>query len=58
MNTMAEENIAGYNDKLLHALIARKDWLEKTELARLKEELRTYQSSYASLYNIFLKKKR
>jgi hypothetical protein len=48
---------ANYTDTLLQILIARKDWLEKSELARLKEELRGYQSSFAALYNIFLKKK-
>ncbi|MDR0291064.1 MAG: hypothetical protein LBI06_09030 [Treponema sp.] len=38
-------------------LFARKDWLEKTELNRLKEELRVFQISFSVLYNMFLKKK-
>ena len=54
---MAEPTPANYTDSLLQVLLARKDWLEKSELARLKEELRVYQSSFAALYNIFLKRK-
>ena len=42
---------------LSQALLARKDWLEKSEMANLKEELRLYQTSYSVLYNMFLKKK-
>ena len=38
-------------------LVARKDWLEKTEIPRLKEELRLFQISFSVLYGIFLKKK-
>jgi hypothetical protein len=45
-----------YQNKLSTALEERRDWLEKTELPRLKEELRTYQTSFSSLYTIFLKK--
>jgi hypothetical protein len=54
---MAETPATNYNDALLQALLARKDWLEKSELGRLKDELRAYQVSYSTLYNIFLKKK-
>ena len=46
-----------YIDVLTTALAARKDWLEMTELPNLKENLRIYQSSFASLYSIYLKKK-
>jgi len=46
-----------YRDTLAQALLARKDWLEKSELSRLKDELRTFQISYSVLYNMFLKKK-
>jgi hypothetical protein len=45
-----------YQSSLSAALEERRDWLEKTELARLKEELRTYQTSFSSLYTIYLKK--
>ena len=51
------EQTTNYTDLLLQALTARKEWLEKSELVKLKEALRLYQSSYCSLYNIFLKKK-
>jgi hypothetical protein len=54
---MAEPTVTNYTDALLQALLARKDWLEKSQLDKLKEELRVYQSSFAALYNIFLKKK-
>jgi hypothetical protein len=54
---MAETADSNYANLLLEALLARKDWLEQTDLARLKEELRVFQSAFAALYNIFLKKK-
>jgi len=54
---MAEMDITGYMDTLQQVLIARKDWLERTEMGKLKEDLRIFQSSFASLYNIYLKKK-
>ena len=46
-----------YVDTLMHALLARKEWLEREHMGKLKDELRTFQSSFASLYNIYLKKK-
>jgi len=46
-----------YINALTAALELRRDWLDKTELANLKENLRIYQASFASLYSIFLKKK-
>jgi len=54
---MAGTDIAGYVNTLQELIAARSDWLEKSELPKLKENLRTYQISYASLYNIFLKRK-
>jgi hypothetical protein len=54
---MAEIDSTNYNETLQQILIARKDWLEKSELVRLKDALRSFQSSFASLYNIYLKKK-
>jgi hypothetical protein len=54
---MADAVTQNYNEVLMQALMARKDWLEKTEIARLKEELRIFQVSYSVLYNMFLKKK-
>jgi hypothetical protein len=46
-----------YMETLQQVLTARREWFEKDELIKLKDELRIYQSSYASLYNIYLKKK-
>jgi hypothetical protein len=54
---MADAAPSNYTDTLAQALEARKDWLEKSELLKLKEELRVYQISYSVLYNMFLKKK-
>ncbi|MDR0585391.1 MAG: hypothetical protein LBG57_13745 [Treponema sp.] len=54
---MAEAGAANYINALSEALLARRDWLERSELVKLKEELRIYQSAFATLYNIFLKKK-
>jgi hypothetical protein len=54
---MSDTATQSYNDVLSQALSARKDWLERTEIARLKEELRIFQVSYSVLYNMFLKKK-
>jgi hypothetical protein len=45
-----------YVQSLTEALRDRADWLEKSELSRLKDELRNYQSSFSSLYTIYLKK--
>jgi len=46
-----------YVETMQQVLAARREWLERDELIKLKDELRTFQSSYASLYNIYLKKK-
>ena len=51
---MAENN--DYLKTLADAISARADWLEKSELPKLKEELRAYHTGFASLYNLYLKK--
>jgi hypothetical protein len=51
---MADTN--NYIAVLTNALEARADWLEKSELVKMKDELRTYQSSFSALYTIFIKK--
>jgi len=51
---MAEDS--DYKQALTEALNARADWLEKTELPKLKEEFRLYHTGFASLYNLYLKK--
>jgi hypothetical protein len=51
---MAENN--DYPKILADALKTQADWLEKSELPKLKEELRAYHTGFASLYNIYLKK--
>ncbi|MDR0443003.1 MAG: hypothetical protein LBH44_06325 [Treponema sp.] len=54
---MAGPEQTNYTDKLMQALVSRKDWLDKSELVKLKDALRGFHSSFASLYNIYLKKK-
>jgi len=51
---MAEEG--DYLKILDAALKERAEWLEKSELPKLKEELRMYHTGFASLYNLYLKK--
>jgi hypothetical protein len=43
-------------EALTGAVNARAAWLEKTELPRMKEEFRVYQTAYSALYNLLLKK--
>jgi hypothetical protein len=45
-----------YLKSLQDALNARAGWLEKSELGKLKDELRAFQSSFSSLYAMYLKK--
>ena len=54
---MAENELNNYIATLEQVLFAKQEQLEKTEMAKLKDELRTYHASFASLYNIYLKKK-
>ena len=54
---MADATTPNYTEALSQALMARQDWLERSELVKLKEELRIYQISYSVLYNMYLKKK-
>jgi hypothetical protein len=51
---MADNN--EYIQALSNAINARREWLEHSELAKLKEELRTFQIAFSSLYGIYLKK--
>jgi hypothetical protein len=51
---MAEEG--DYLKTLDQALKERAEWLEKSELPKLKDELRMYHTGFASLYNLYLKK--
>jgi len=54
---MADADINGYTATLQQVLDVKQDWLEKSEMGSLKDELRTFHASFASLYNIYLKKK-
>jgi len=54
---MAGTDTTTYIQTLQQVLEDRKEWLERSELGKLKENLRNFHSSFASLYNIFLKKK-
>ena len=54
---MAENDVNNYIATLEQVISAKQDQLDKTEMAKLKDELRTFHASFASLYNIYLKKK-
>jgi hypothetical protein len=54
---MAGTDISAYVTTLQQVLLERKDWLDKSELPTLKENLRVFHTSFASLYGIYLKKK-
>ena len=51
---MAENS--DYLKNLTEALKAREEWLDRSELPKLKEELRAYHTGFTSLYNMYLKK--
>ena len=45
-----------YLKNLSDVLKSRADWIERSELPKLKEALRSYHTGFASLYNIYVKK--
>ncbi|GHV73638.1 hypothetical protein AGMMS49940_09400 [Spirochaetia bacterium] len=45
-----------YLKTLTEVLAARADWLEKSEVGKLKEEFRTFHTAFAALYKLCLKK--
>ncbi|GHU22977.1 hypothetical protein FACS1894164_06430 [Spirochaetia bacterium] len=47
---------ADYQNKLSAALTARQAWLENSELDVMKNDLRSFQSSFVALYTLYLKK--
>ena len=57
LKVMSDTAAPSYVEVLSQTLLAKKDWLEKTEIPKLKEELRLFQVSFAALYGIYLKKK-
>ncbi|MDR0760841.1 MAG: hypothetical protein LBF74_12180 [Treponema sp.] len=46
-----------YHQKLAEALQERQQWLEKSELPKLKEELRTFHAAFSALFSLFLKRR-
>ncbi|MCL2602747.1 MAG: hypothetical protein FWD91_08045 [Treponema sp.] len=48
--------IAEYKKTLAETLKARAEILEKSDLPKLKEDLRAYHTGFASLYNLYVKK--
>jgi hypothetical protein len=48
--------LSDYQKNLSDAIEARRNWLEKSELPKLKDDLRSFQLSFSSLYAAFLKK--
>jgi hypothetical protein len=45
-----------YLTSLSETLRLRKEWLEREEMGKLKDELRIFQVSFSSLYTLYLKK--
>ncbi len=45
-----------FQNTLLEAIDRRREWLDRTEVPRLKEEFRVYQSAFGGLYQVLLKK--
>jgi len=45
-----------FTGTLAQALQARRDWLDTSELGRLKDELRGFQAAFSALYTMYLKK--
>ena len=54
---MAETKNTDYIETLQQMLIDRKEWLDSSEMVKLKDYLQTFHTSFSSLYNIYLKKK-
>ncbi|MDR3130570.1 MAG: hypothetical protein LBU18_03410 [Treponema sp.] len=50
-------DLVEYHKKVTAALLERLQWLEKSELPKLKEELRAFHTAFYSLYSILLKKR-
>jgi hypothetical protein len=52
---MAE--LVEYHQKIAEALQDRRQWLEKSELPKLKEDFRTFQGAFSSIYSLFIKRR-
>ncbi|MDR0553826.1 MAG: hypothetical protein LBG76_03370 [Treponema sp.] len=50
-------DLSEYQKQLSEALNNRRDWLERTELPKLKDEFRTFHTAFYSLYAQLLKRK-
>ena len=48
--------LTDYQNSLAQAINTRQRWLEKSEVAKLKDKLRAFQTAYNSLYALFLRK--
>ncbi len=50
------EDLKQYQEQLVQGLENRANWLEKTQMTKLKEEFRSYHSAFETIYDILLKK--
>ncbi|MDR2782593.1 MAG: hypothetical protein LBB48_01920 [Treponema sp.] len=48
--------LSDYIKSLTNAIEDRRQWLEESEIPKIKEDLRVFQTSYSVLYNAFLKR--
>jgi hypothetical protein len=49
-------DLTDYQKALSEALESRRNWLEKSVMSKLKENLRSFQTAYTSLYSLLLQK--
>jgi hypothetical protein len=52
---MAE--LTEYNQKLMESLQKRQQWLEKSEMPKLKEEFRMFHTAFYSIYSLLLRRR-
>ncbi|MDR0376514.1 MAG: hypothetical protein LBH70_01845 [Spirochaetaceae bacterium] len=50
-------DVLEYHQKIAAALAEYRQWLEKSELPKLKDELRTFHVAFYSLFSLFLKRR-
>jgi hypothetical protein len=45
-----------YQQKLGEAINARREWLEESEIPKMKDEIRNFRTSFSAMYALYLKK--
>jgi len=55
-NVKTMDDTLSFQSALAELLEKRREWLDRSEMPRLKEEYRIFQSSFSGLFKLFLKK--